>query len=706
MPLPYLNPSLPTSERIQDLLSHLTLPEKISQMCNACAAIPRLGIPAYDYWSEGLHGVARNGRATVFPQVIGMAAAWEPELILRVGSAIGDEGRAKYHEALRRNGGNMIYQGLTFWSPNINIFRDPRWGRGQETWGEDPHLTGELGSAFVRGLQGDHPKYMKAAACAKHYAVHSGPEKDRHIFNAQVSRREMFTTYLPAFRKLVQEAKVEAVMGAYNRVNDEPACGSQLLLVDILRAKWGFEGHVVSDCGALNDFHFHHHVTATPAETAALALKMGCDMACICTYDHLDEAVEQGLVTEADIDLSLARTLATRFKLGMFDPPEQVPYASIPMSVVGCAAHQQLAYEAALKSIVLLKNKGGILPIKDTVKTIELVGPNAASVDALLGNYFGLTDQMVTLLEGIVGAVPEGVKLEYHTGCQLVHPNDILMDWSIYAAGSAELTIACMGINRWMEGEEGETILAAENGDRRDIALPQAQVDYLKKLAEVGAKVVLVLSGGSPIAIGEVEDLVQAIVYVWYPGQEGGHAVADVLFGKAFPSGKLPVTFPKSLDQLPPFDDYSMEGRTYRFMTEEPLYPFGFGLSYTKFAYRDLQTPDRIKASQPLSFSFTLTNTGSVAGDEIVQVYLADLEASLPVPLHSLVAFRRLQLEAGQSQAVTFELSPEALMLVDEGGELVLEPGQFRLMVGGCSPSKRGLALGAAQPLEKIFEVK
>lgn len=702
---PYLDPSLPISERVTDLLSRLTLSEKISQMCNACAAIPRLGIPAYDYWSEGLHGVARNGRATVFPQVIGMASAWDPDLIQRLGSAVGDEGRAKYHEALRRNGGNLIYQGLTFWSPNVNIFRDPRWGRGQETWGEDPYLTGELGSAFVRGLQGNHPRYLKAAACAKHYAVHSGPEKDRHTFNVHVSRREMFTTYLPAFRKLVQEAKVEAVMGAYNRVNDEPACGSQLLLVDILRGLWGFKGHVVSDCGALNDFHEHHKVTTTPTESAALALKMGCDNACICTYAHLDEAVEQGLVTEADIDRSLARTLTTRFKLGMFDPPEQVPYASIPMSVVGCQAHKDLAYEAALKSIVLLKNRNNILPIKASTKTIELVGPNAASVDSLLGNYFGLADHMTTLLEGIVGTLPEGIKLEYHTGSQLVHPNESPLDWSIYTAGASDLTIACMGINRWMEGEEGEAILAAENGDRRDIALPQTQVDYIRKLNEVGAKIILVLSGGSPIALGEVEDLVEAIVFVWYPGQEGGRAVADVLFGNAVPSGKLPLTFPKSMAQLPPFEDYSMVGRTYRYMTDEPLYPFGFGLSYTQFTYSDLKATIQAQKGQPLTFSFKLTNVGEVASEEIVQVYVSDLQASLPVPLQSLIAFRRVALFPGESQVVSFEISPESLMLVDEAGELALEPGQFKLTIGGCSPSKRGLALGAPEMLEMMFEL-
>jgi beta-glucosidase len=376
------------------------------------------------------------------------------------------------------------------------------------------------------------------------------------------------------------------------------------------------------------------------------------------------------------------------------------------MSVVGCQAHKDLAYEAALKSIVLLKNKKSILPIQPSVKTIELVGPNAASVDTLLGNYFGLTDQMVTLLEGIVGAVPEGVKLEYHTGSQLVHPNATPMEWSVFAAGAADLTIACMGINRFMEGEEGETLLSAENGDRSDIALPKVQVDYLKKLNAAGAKIVLVLSGGSPIALGEVEDLVDAIVFVWYPGQEGGRAVADVIFGNAVPSGKLPITFPKSLAQLPPFDDYSMAGRTYRYLTEDPLYPFGFGLSYTEFAYSDLKASAQLKAGQPFNFSFMLTNTGSLASEEIVQVYISDLQASLPIPLQSLVAFRRVPLQAGERQTVSFELSPESLMLVDEAGDLVLEPGQFMLRVGGCSPSKRGYTLGAPKMLEMVFEVK
>jgi len=707
--------SLPIADRVADLLSRLTLEDKIGQMCNDCPAIPRLGITAYDYWSEALHGVARNGRATIFPQAIGMAATWDPALVGRIATAISDEGRAKYHEALRRNGGNLIYQGLTFWSPNVNIFRDPRWGRGQETWGEDPFLTGEMGAAFVRGLQGDDPRYLKAAACAKHFAVHSGPEKERHTFDARASLRDLYATYLPAFRKLVTEAKVEAVMGAYNRTNGEPCCASQTLLGDILRGEWGFAGHVVSDCGAINDIHAHHRITADAAESAALAVKAGCDMSCICTYEHLGEAVERGLITEADIDLSLGRTLATRFKLGIFDPQDQVPFAAIPMSVVGCDEHRGLAYEAALKSIVLLKNKDGILPIGaragSPVRNILLVGPNAASLDVLFGNYHGLSERLVTLLEGIAERAPEGVKIEYRPGCQLVmpivKPNRTEGDWSIYVAAAADLVIACMGLSPLLEGEEGDAILSAENGDRAEIGLPAPQVAYLTRLLEVGARVVLVLTAGSPIALGNLEERLEAVVYAWYPGQEGGRAVADVLFGSAVPSGKLPLTFPCSLEQLPPFEDYRMTGRTYRYATHEPLYPFGFGLSYTRFAYSDLLlSAQLIEAGQGFRASLRLTNTGQVAGDEVVQVYISDLVASVEVPLQSLVAFRRVSLAAGETQVLHFSIAPEMLLLVDDEGQRKLEPGTFRLTIGGCSPGARGMALGAPQPVSAMFKVR
>jgi beta-glucosidase len=709
----YRDTTRPIDERVRDLISRMTLAEKISQMSHPAAAIPRLGMPAYNYWNEALHGVARNGRATVFPQAIGMAATWDPDLVRRVASAIGDEGRAKYHETLRRNGDTGLYQGLTYWSPNVNIFRDPRWGRGQETWGEDPYLTGEMGAAFVRGLQegvapagGGRPKYLKAAACAKHYAVHSGREADRHVFNARVSLRDLHATYLRAFKKLVTEANVEAVMGAYNRTNDEPCCASQLLLVDILRGAWGFQGHVVSDCGALSDLHLNHKITKSATESAALALGKGCDLGCDCVYDHLDKAVERGLITEADVDRSLARSLTTRFKLGMFDPPEQVPFAATPLSVIDCATHRALAYEAAAKSIVLLKNANNILPIGAHVRRIAVVGPTATNLDVLHGNYCGMNDSMHTLLEGIVGRVPEGVNVEYRPGCALDQPTINPLDRTVLKAAQADVTIACVGLSPLLEGEESDAILAKDGGDRLDITLPPNQVEFVKRLVDAGANVVLVLTGGSPIAFDELADMVDAAVFVWYPGQEGGNAVADVLFGTVSPSGKLPLTFPESIAQLPPFEEYSMAGRTYRYSTVEPLYPFGFGLSYTRFAYGDLQlASETVRAGDPLRFCVTLTNTGTVAADEVAQIYLSDLASSVPVPLCTLIGFQRVRVAPGESKPLEFTVTPEMMMLVDDEGKHRLEPGQFRVTVGGCSPSARGVALGAPAPVSKVFTV-
>ncbi|MBX3062683.1 MAG: glycoside hydrolase family 3 C-terminal domain-containing protein [Anaerolineae bacterium] len=701
----YLDSARPIAERVQDLLSRLTLDEKIGQMCNRTEAIPRLNIPAYDFWSEALHGVAGSGRATVFPQAIGMAATWDPVLIHKIASAVGDEARAKYHEALRRNGATGMFQGLTVWSPNINIFRDPRWGRGQETWGEDPVLTGEMGAAYVRGLQGDDPKYLKTAACAKHFAVHSGPEKLRHVFNAKVSPRDLNATYLPAFKKLVTEAGVEAVMGAYNRTNDEPCCASEFLLVKTLRGDWEFQGHVVSDCGALTDFHEGHKVTKDVIESAALALKAGCDLSCIGTYDRLGDALTQGLITEEDLDRSLGRTLATRFKLGMFDPPADVPYASIPVSVIGSPEHRQLAYEAAVKSIVLLKNKDNILPISKRAQRIMVVGPNATSVDVLLGNYHGLNDSMITLMEGIVARTPEGTELQYRPACLLDQPSQV-DDWSVVGAPTFDVIIACMGISPLLEGEEGHALLSREQGDRAQISLPPNQIDYLTKLARGGAKVVLVLTSGSPIALGELEDLMEAIIYVWYPGQEGGRAVADVLFGDVSPSGKLPLTFPKSLEQLPPFENYEMTGRTYRYASEEPLFPFGFGLSYSRFSYSDLALDKHtIKAGESLSLQCSLTNSGSVEADEVAQIYLSDLSASTTVPLHNLIGFQRVHLKAGERTVITFTITPELMKLVNDAGDRVLEPGEFRVTVGGCSPGEFGVRLGAPEPANMNFTV-
>lgn len=696
---PYLDPNLPVSERVHDLLSRMTLSEKLSQFFHNADGIPRLGIAPYNFWSEGLHGVGRNGRATVFPQAIGMSATWNPALVKSIASAVGDEGRAKFHETLRTKGETNLYQGLTFWSPNINLFRDPRWGRGQETWGEDPFLTGEMGTAYVRGLQGDDPKYLKTAACAKHYAVHSGPEKLRHSFDAKVSYRDLYESYLPAFKKLVIEGKVEAVMGAYNRVLGEPACASRLLIHDILRGGWDFTGHVVSDCWALSDVHEGHHYTSGPVETAALALKIGCDLSCGCTFEHLGEALEQGLISQADIDLALSRVLTTRFKLGMFDPPDQVPYASTPMSVVGSKKHRNLAYRAALESAVLLKNRDHILPIASQVKSIFVTGPAAASLDVLLGNYYGINDKMVTFIEGIVDRLPEGIRLEYRPGCQWTQGSGILHNRAEDEAIGADLTIVCAGTSPLMEGEEGESILNPEAGDRTLLELPAVQQEFIRKLAKLGARIVLVLTGGSPIALGDITDLVEAILFVWYPGQEGGRAVASLLFGDASPSGKLTITFPKATTDLPPFEDYSMAERTYRFATKEPLFPFGFGLSYTRFEYLNLCIIPPIEPTRGLRVAVTLKNSGTVASDEVFQLYLSGVDICTPAPLYQLIAFRRVRLKPGQVKTIRISIPPEMLMLFDDDGQQKLVPGKYKLIAGGCSPGSRGVELGTSQPV-------
>ncbi len=703
----YLDTSLSFEERAKNLVSQLTLEEKVGLMNHPAHGIPRLNIPSYNYWSEALHGIARNGRATVFPQAIGMAATWDKELIERVACAISDEGRAKYHAALKRNGYTDQYQGLNFWSPNVNIFRDPRWGRGQETWGEDPFLTGEMASAFVRGLQGNDPKYLKSAACAKHFAVHSGPERDRHTFNAIVTKRELYDTYLPAFKKLVMEAKVESVMGAYNRVLGELSCASKLLIEEILRGEWGFEGHYVSDCGALTDFHLSHKMTKDAAESSALALNHGCDLGCDHVFSEIPEAIARGLITEEHVDRALQRTLLTRFKLGMFNPPEEVPFTSISTDVIACDAHRKLAYQTAVESVVLLKNKNNILPIQPSTKKIFVTGPSATSMEVLLGNYYGFNDRMVTLLEGFTGRIPEGMGMEYTSGAMFIHPREIENTWAPEMAQTADLAIICAGFSSFLEGEEGESLLSPQNGDRTSISLPASQVSYIKELAIHGTRIILILTGGSPIALGEIEEMVDAVLFIWYPGMEGGRAVADVLFGDISPSGKLPMTFPKSLDQLPPFDDYSMDNRTYRYMKEEPLYPFGFGLSYTTFTYSNLCLEKSIlHAGEPLQISLEVCNNGNRDAAEVVQLYLSDLQASTIVPIHHLVGFERVHLQAGTSCTVKFNITPEMMSFYNDEGKLTFEPGEFRLEVGGCSPGKRGQALGAPRPVSAVFTVK
>lgn len=703
----YLDTSLPFAERTKTLIDQLTLEEKVGLMSHTARGVPRLNIPAYNYWSEALHGMARNGRATVFPQAIGMAATWDSELIYKVASAISDEGRAKYYEALKRNGYTDQYQGLHLWSPNVNIFRDPRWGRGQETWGEDPFLTGEMACAFVRGLQGDDPKYLKTAACAKHFAVHSGPEKERHTFNAIVTKRELYGTYLPAFKKLVQEAKVEAVMGAYNRTLGEVCCASPYLIGKILREEWGFHGHYVSDCGALSDFHLSHKVTNDAAESAALAIKSGCDLGCDHVFDEIPEAIQRGLIMEKDVDRALERSLLSRFKLGMFDPPEEVPYTSIPADVVGCDKHRNLAYQTAIESLVLLKNRDNILPINPATKKIFVTGPNATSLEVLLGNYYGFNERMITLLEGLTERIPEGMGMEYTTGAMLKHPREIENTWAPGMAQSSDLAIVCGGFSSFLEGEEGESLLSPQDGDRSSISLPNSQVNYIKELAISGTKIVLVLTGGSPIALGEVEEMVDAIIFIWYPGMEGGRAVADVLFGDVSPSGKLPLTFPKSLEQLPAFENYSLKDRTYRYMTKEPLYPFGFGLGYSEFKYSDLYLEkDEISIGESLNVNFKLSNIGECDASEVVQFYLTDIEASTIVPNHHLVGFQRIMLTAGESREMKFTITPEMMSFFNDDGKEIIETGEFLLEVGGCSPGERGQKLGAAKPVKAVFKVK
>lgn len=701
----YLNPDAPREARVGDLLRRMTLEEKLSQLLHHAAAIPRLGIPEYDWWSEALHGVARNGIATVFPEPIGLAASFDPELLRRIGVAVSDEVRAKHHAAARAGQHNR-YQGLTVWCPNINIFRDPRWGRGQETYGEDPVLTGTLGAAYVRGLQGDHPQYLKVAACAKHFAVHSGPERLRHCFDARVSQQDLWETYLPAFRTLVQ-AGVETVMGAYNRVNGEPCCGSTTLLQNILRERWGFKGHVVSDCWAIRDFHEHHKVTQRAPESAALAINNGCDLNCGCTFERMADAIAEGLVTEATVDRALCRLLMTRFKLGMFDPPERVPYTQIGLEVVDCAAHRALAREAAAKSVVVLKNSNNLLPLPKNLRSLAVVGPHAANVDVLLGNYYGVSTRMVTLLEGILEKVGPACAVQYRPGCLSHAPNVNPLDWAAGEASLADVIIAVLGLSPLMEGEEGDAIASASMGDRETVELPAHQTAFLRALKGTGKPVVLVLTGGGALAMPEAHELADAIVMAWYPGEEGGNGIADVLFGDVNPSGRLPVTFPRATAQLPPFEDYSMNNRTYRFMRDEPLYPFGFGLSYTTFAYSNLRLAHtRISRDGVTTATVTVKNVGGRPGDEIVQLYISDCEASVRVPLYALKSFQRVSLAPGEARDVEFDITPEMLALVDLEGQSRVEPGAFRVIVGGACPHSRSQALGAPAPVVATLEVE
>lgn len=690
-PLPlYQNTTQPPEVRAADLVARLTLDEKISQMQHAAPAVDRLGIPEYNWWNECLHGVGRAGTATIFSQAIGLAATWNTDLLAEVVTAIGDEGRAKHHEAAR--GGNRSqYYGLTFWTPNINIFRDPRWGRGQETYGEDPYLTARFGVTFVKYLQGDDPKYLKAAACAKHYAVHSGPENGRHYFNAVASPRDLWDTYLPAFEALVTEAKVEAVMGAYNRTNGEPCCASPTLLEEILRQRWGFQGHVVSDCWAIDDIFKHHRVVETAEEAVALAVNAGCDLECGCAYGALVGAVEQGLIDEPTIDRAVTRLMTTRFRLGLFDPDEAVPYAAIPYSVNDSAEHAALALRTARESMVLLKNEAGFLPLPKTLKRVAVIGPNADDLHVLLGNYNGTPSNPVTPLAGIRAKLPDA-EVVYARGSSVWGSHTEGYDEALRAARDAEVIIYAGGLSQAIEGEEGQHESVPDDeksmGDRVDIVLPPLQQNLLEQLHQLGKPVVLVLINGGAVSVPWANAHLPAILEAWYPGQAAGTAIADVLFGDYNPGGRLPVTVYRSLDDLPGFHDYDMTNRTYRYFTGEPLYPFGYGLSYTDFAYRNLRlSRETLADGQALAVTVDVQNVGQRAGDEVAQLYLRHLNASIPAPRHSLQGFQRLALQPGETRRVTFTLESRQFSLVSAAGERVLEPGEVQIFVGGGQPS-------------------
>jgi beta-glucosidase len=692
-------------EKIKALIAQMTLEEKVSQLTYTSPAIPRLGIPEYNWWNECLHGVARAGLATVFPQAIALAAIFDEGFTTQVASAISDEARAKYNEGIKQ-GNRGQYWGLTFWTPNINIFRDPRWGRGQETYGEDPYLTSRIGLAFMQGLQGDDPAHrLKVAACAKHFAVHSGPENQRHTFDAQVSKKDLFETYLPAFKALVENG-VEAVMGAYNRTLGEPCCGSAYLLKEILRGQWRFKGHVVSDCWAIRDFHENHKITASPEESAALALNNGCDLNCGCTFPYLTAAHKKGLVTEEAIDTALTRLLRTRFKLGMFDSPEQDPYSSLGRGVINSEKHRKLALEAARKAMVLLKNDKQLLPLTDKPKKILLVGPGAANPHTLLANYYGISPRLVTMLEGLAEKTREkyGINLEYRQGCLQYdenHPSNIQFGVS----NDAEVIIAVFGLDGAMEGEEGDAIASDANGDRDYIELPPWQLAYLRKIRAIGKPVVLVLTGGSPIAVPE--DIADAILFAWYPGEQGGTAVADILFGDVAPSGKLPITFPAATSQLPPYEDYALQGRTYRYMKETPLYPFGFGLSYTAFRFDELSlSRQEIAPGEALNLQVKVSNLGNRDAETVIQIYISKDARSEEEPIASLRDFRRVLIPGNTGVVVEFTLPASKFESVNAAGEQVLVPGSYTIIAADAAPLPVAVEKGASKPVSAKITVK
>lgn len=689
-------------ERAREIVGKMTLQEKAEQLTYNAAANERLNIPRYNWWNEGLHGVARAGTATVFPQAIGLAAIFDDEFLEKVADVISTEARAKYNE-FSQNDDRDIYKGITLWSPNVNIFRDPRWGRGQETYGEDPYLTSKLGVAFVKGLQGDG-KYLKTAACAKHFAVHSGPEGVRHEFNAVTNNKDLYETYLPAFEACIKEADVESVMGAYNRTNGEPCCGSKTLLVDILRGKWNFKGHVVSDCWAIVDFHMNHKVTSTATQSAALAIKNGCDLNCGNVYLQMMLAYKEGLVTEEDITIAAERLMSTRIRLGMFD--NDCEYDEIPYEANDSKENNQLSLEAARKSMVLLRNNG-ILPLDKTkVKSIAVIGPNADSKIMLEGNYHGTASKYTTILEGIHDEVGEDVRVYYSEGCHLYKekvgglslPNDRLSE-AISIAKKADVAILCLGLDSTIEGEQGDTGNSEAAGDKSDLNLPGKQQELLESVIATGTPVIVVLGTGSALTFNNVDDRCSAILNAWYPGSHGGRAVADLLFGKYSPSGKLPITFYKGIENLPHFEDYSMNNRTYRYMNDESLYSFGYGLTYSNVELSNLKV-EKIDEEYNFNVKVHIKNIGSYDIEEVVQCYIKDLESKYAVKNHSLAQFKRVSLKIGETKTIKMSLNKKSFEVVDYEGNRVIDSKKFKLFVGISQPDTRSIELLKKAPME------
>lgn len=670
----YKNTELSIGERAEDIVSKMSVQEQAEQLKYDAPAIERLGLSAYNWWNEGLHGVARAGTATMFPQAVGLAAMFDDDLMYDVGSVIGDEARAKYNE-FSKHGDHDIYKGLTLWAPNVNIFRDPRWGRGQETYGEDPFLTSRLGTEFVKGMQGDSD-VIKAAACAKHFAVHSGPEAVRHEFDAEVSAKDLEETYLPAFEALVKDAKVEGVMGAYNRVNGEASCASRFLQSKL--DKWGFDGYFVSDCWAIRDFHTHHGLTKSAEESAALALKTGCDLNCGNTYLHILIALQEGLISEDDIRKACIQLMKTRIRLGMLD--DATEYDAIPYSVVASNENKALSRECAEKSMVLLKNDG-ILPLnRDNIETIAVIGPNADSRAALEGNYNGTADRYITFLEGIQDAFDgrviyaQGSQLYKDRSSGLTLPDDRIAEAET-AAEQADVVILCVGLDATIEGEEGDTGNEFSSGDKADLRLPAAQRRLVKSIIAKNKPLIIVTAAGSAI---NVEADCNALIHAWYPGQFGGMALADIIFGDVSPSGKLPVTFYENADELPDFCDYSMKNRTYRYAQGNILYPFGYGLTYSKFECSDLEYSNG-------TASVTVTNIGDRETEDVVEFYIKDTSPDA-VPNHSLCGFKRVSLDAGESTIVSVRIGRRAFEAVAEDGTRRIEGKEFTLSAGTCQP--------------------